>query len=213
MPSSDAVWGYASDLQRFASYLCRHPEDAEDVAQNTLMKAAQHIEGFRGEASVRTWLHTIATNECRMLRRREALVNLESTVHDLSVSNRQLEQEESLAIVEGNLKVVKLQAELDQRLFKEELLNQHKLDVSLARLEALENQVNLMNQRLGKIQQNRRANPEAFAGWRESSERKEGKKNLLITLLLTQSITVSKQTSKINKIILKKSFISPPLLN
>ncbi len=52
--------------------MCRHPQDAEDVAQSTLMKAAQHIEGFRGEASVRTWLHTIATNECRMLRRRKA---------------------------------------------------------------------------------------------------------------------------------------------
>jgi RNA polymerase sigma-70 factor (ECF subfamily) len=50
--------------------MCRHREDAEDVAQNSLMKAAQKIDGFRGEASVRTWLHTIATNECRMLRRR-----------------------------------------------------------------------------------------------------------------------------------------------
>ena len=48
----------------------RDPENAADVAQNTLLKAAQHIDGFRGEASVRTWLHTIATNECRMIRRR-----------------------------------------------------------------------------------------------------------------------------------------------
>jgi RNA polymerase sigma-70 factor (ECF subfamily) len=52
--------------------MCRHREDAEDVAQNALMKGAQKIDGFRGEASVRTWLHTIATNECRMLRRKVA---------------------------------------------------------------------------------------------------------------------------------------------
>lgn len=64
------MWGYADDLRRLAAHLCRHPEDAEDVAQSALMKAAQHLDGFRGEASVRTWLHTIATNECRMLRRR-----------------------------------------------------------------------------------------------------------------------------------------------
>ncbi|MCB2224779.1 MAG: sigma-70 family RNA polymerase sigma factor [Actinobacteria bacterium] len=70
MTAPDAVWDYADDLRRFAAHLCRHPQDAEDVAQSTLMKAAQHIDGFRGEASVRTWLHTIATNECRMLRRR-----------------------------------------------------------------------------------------------------------------------------------------------
>lgn len=72
MTGEDAVWAYSEDLRHFASYLCRHPEDAEDVAQNTLLRAAQHIEGFRGEASVRTWLHTIATNECRMMRRRTA---------------------------------------------------------------------------------------------------------------------------------------------
>lgn len=76
---------------------------------------------------------------------------------EIELIDRQLEQEERLVIVEGNLKVVKLQAELDQRLFDEELLNQHKLAVSLARLEALENQVSLMNQRLGKTQQNRQA--------------------------------------------------------
>ena len=76
---------------------------------------------------------------------------------EIDLSNSQLEQEERLAIVEGNLKVVRLQAELDQRLFDEELLNQHKLDVSLAQLEALENQVGLMKRRLAKMRQNRRA--------------------------------------------------------
>lgn len=69
---TDSLWDYADDLQRYASHMCRHREDAEDVAQNALMKAAQKIDGFRGEASVRTWLHTIATNECRMLRRKVA---------------------------------------------------------------------------------------------------------------------------------------------
>jgi len=88
MPSSDAVWDYATDLRQFASYLCRHAEDAEDVAQNTLMKAAQHIEGFRGEASVRTWLHTIATNECRMLRRRETTGVFDEALERVSSAGR-----------------------------------------------------------------------------------------------------------------------------
>ena len=34
------------------------------------MKALQARGDFRGEATVRTWLHRIATNECLMLRRR-----------------------------------------------------------------------------------------------------------------------------------------------
>lgn len=66
------VWDYREDLQNLARYLCRNPEDAEDVAHNALVKAVEKLDTFRGEASVRTWLHTIATNECRMLRRRKS---------------------------------------------------------------------------------------------------------------------------------------------
>lgn len=83
MATDDTLWAYADDLHQYAAYMCRHTEDGADVAQNTLMKAAEKIEGFRGEASVRTWLHTIATNECRMLRRRtqpESLDHLLDTV-------------------------------------------------------------------------------------------------------------------------------------
>lgn len=69
-PDASELWRYEQDVRRLARRLCRHREDAEDVAQTSLMKAAQHLDGFRGEASLRTWLHRIATNECRMLRRR-----------------------------------------------------------------------------------------------------------------------------------------------
>ncbi len=66
----DDVWVHADDVARLARQLCRHREDAEDVAQSSLLKAVEHIDGFRGEATMRTWLHRITTNECRMLRRR-----------------------------------------------------------------------------------------------------------------------------------------------
>jgi RNA polymerase sigma-70 factor (ECF subfamily) len=39
-------------------------EDADDVLQNTLIKAWLHVEKFRGEAQLFTWLYRIATNEC-----------------------------------------------------------------------------------------------------------------------------------------------------
>jgi RNA polymerase sigma-70 factor (ECF subfamily) len=76
------LWSYEGDLNRYARYLCRQPEDAEDVAHNALLKAAEHIGGFRGEASMRTWLHTIVTNECRMLRRRTTSVSLDQFLED-----------------------------------------------------------------------------------------------------------------------------------
>jgi RNA polymerase sigma-70 factor (ECF subfamily) len=38
-------------------------EDANDVLQNTFMKAWNGIEGFRGDSQISTWLYRIATNE------------------------------------------------------------------------------------------------------------------------------------------------------
>lgn len=38
-------------------------EDADDLVQNTFIKAWEAIEGFRGEAKVSTWLYRIAIYE------------------------------------------------------------------------------------------------------------------------------------------------------
>lgn len=78
----DLVWAQADDVARLARQLCGHPEDAEDVAQSSLVKAAEHIAGFRGEATVRTWLHRITTNECRMLRRRLMAASLDGLLEE-----------------------------------------------------------------------------------------------------------------------------------
>ncbi len=77
MVEHDELWEYRADLERLAQYLCRHSQDAEDVTHDALLKAAEKLDGFRGEASVRTWLHTITTNECRMLRRRKSASSLD----------------------------------------------------------------------------------------------------------------------------------------
>lgn len=39
-------------------------DDANDILQNTFIKAWQNIEYFRGEAKMSTWLYRIAFNEC-----------------------------------------------------------------------------------------------------------------------------------------------------
>lgn len=80
----DEVWSYRDDLERLARNLCRHREDAEDVAQNALLKAAEKIDGFRAESTMRTWLHAITTNECRMLRRRKQPSSLDEVLEQVA---------------------------------------------------------------------------------------------------------------------------------
>ncbi len=72
------VWQYRQELEQLASRLCGNPHDAEDVAQNALLKAVRGYEDFRGESTVRTWLHRIATNECLMMRRKKTPGSLDA---------------------------------------------------------------------------------------------------------------------------------------
>jgi RNA polymerase sigma factor (sigma-70 family) len=48
--------------------LC-HPQDAEDAAQEILVKAITHLSTFRGESQFRTWLYRIATNHLLNVKR------------------------------------------------------------------------------------------------------------------------------------------------
>ncbi len=74
---------YQSRVFRFSLRMCRVREDAEDVLQETLLAVARTVREFRGEASVSTWLYTIARSFCIKKRRRskfapEAPVSIES---------------------------------------------------------------------------------------------------------------------------------------
>ena len=59
-------------LFRVARGLLADDAEAEDVVQETYVRAFAALEGFRGEASLRTWLTRITINEAReRLRRRK----------------------------------------------------------------------------------------------------------------------------------------------
>ena len=52
-------------------------EDAEDATQQTFLSVMEHLDRFRGEASVATWILRIATNHAlKVLRKRRGLVTV-----------------------------------------------------------------------------------------------------------------------------------------
>jgi RNA polymerase sigma-70 factor (ECF subfamily) len=62
---------YERRVYSAAFALLRNEADAEDVAQEAVLKAFRHIRQFRAEARFSTWLIQITINEARMRRRKE----------------------------------------------------------------------------------------------------------------------------------------------
>ena len=72
------------------------PEEARDLTQETFLRAFQHIDRFRGDADLKTWLYRIAINQARnrwrwwRRRRRDVTVSLDSPdqYHEQSLGAR-----------------------------------------------------------------------------------------------------------------------------
>lgn len=62
---------YSGPIYRLAIKMLGIPTDAEDVLQNTFLKAFQHLKEFEGRSSLSTWLYRIASNEALMLLRKQ----------------------------------------------------------------------------------------------------------------------------------------------
>src|SRR5271166_3270392 len=62
---------YERRVYSAALAILRNQADAEDVAQEAVLKAFKHIRQFRAEAQFSTWLIQITINEARMRRRKE----------------------------------------------------------------------------------------------------------------------------------------------
>jgi len=77
----DLLAGRAEAFERFVEHfrakvfqysllMCGHREDAEDVAQDTLLKVFENFDQLREPERVRAWVFRIARNACYMKRRK-----------------------------------------------------------------------------------------------------------------------------------------------
>lgn len=81
-------------------------DDANDVLQNTFIKAWGNIESFRGDAKLSTWLYKIAINESvTFINKKKALNNLSIDDDNLFLTNNLVADK----FFDGNEAQVKLQ--------------------------------------------------------------------------------------------------------
>lgn len=61
---------YQAKVFNYSLLMCRHREDAEEVAQETLLNVFTHFDQLREAEKVRGWVFRIARNACYMKRRK-----------------------------------------------------------------------------------------------------------------------------------------------
>ncbi|HEY1338458.1 MAG TPA: sigma-70 family RNA polymerase sigma factor [Bryobacteraceae bacterium] len=79
----ELVRRYEGKIFRLAQHITNNREDAEDVLQETFLKAYEHLDQFQGNSKFYTWIVRIAVNQALMkLRRRKTdkSVSLDETI-------------------------------------------------------------------------------------------------------------------------------------
>ncbi len=105
---AELVKKYEKTVYSFAFKVCRNPEKAQNIMQETFMSMVKSLKQFDGKSKLSTWLYRITVNHCLMeyrKRKREfvsfddddALIN-ESSIADwdsipsLSIENKELKK-------------------------------------------------------------------------------------------------------------------------
>jgi len=68
---SRVVEAYSGYVYRLAMKMLQNPQDAEDILQETFIKAYKALPKFDGRSKISTWLYRIATNEALMFLRKK----------------------------------------------------------------------------------------------------------------------------------------------
>jgi RNA polymerase sigma-70 factor, ECF subfamily len=80
---TELVRRYEGKIFRLAQHVTQNREDAEDVLQETFMKAYEHLDQFQGNSKFYTWIVRIAVNQALMKLRRQKTgktVSLDETI-------------------------------------------------------------------------------------------------------------------------------------
>jgi RNA polymerase sigma-70 factor (ECF subfamily) len=80
---SELVRRYEGKIFRLATHITQNREDAEDVLQETFLKAYEHLDQFQGNSKFYTWIVRIAVNQALMkLRKRKTdkSVSIDETI-------------------------------------------------------------------------------------------------------------------------------------
>jgi len=108
------VEAFSGQIFRLALKMLQNQQDAEDILQETFIKAYKALPKFEGRSSLSTWLYRIATNEALMFLRRKRLdqISVEQPSED-DEAQSPLEIVDWCCLPEGELMSTEARANLD----------------------------------------------------------------------------------------------------
>jgi RNA polymerase sigma-70 factor, ECF subfamily len=107
---------YYELIYRLAYKMLNDPQEAEDILQETFLKAYRYIDGFDGRSSLSTWLYRIATNEALMSLRRKKLdtVSMDETLDTMEGEVEPVQIVDWCCLPEAELMSAEAQVRLNQ---------------------------------------------------------------------------------------------------
>ncbi len=110
------VEAYSGQVYRLALKMLQNPQDAEDILQETFIKAYKALPKFEGRSSLSTWLYRIATNESLMFLRKKhpILVSVDAPIENDEGEERPRQIIDWCCLPENELMSTEARANLDR---------------------------------------------------------------------------------------------------
>ncbi|HEX9019454.1 MAG TPA: sigma-70 family RNA polymerase sigma factor [Anaerolineaceae bacterium] len=111
---------YSPQIYRLALKILNNTQDAEDVLQDTFIKALHALPEFEGRSSISTWLYRIAVNEALMLvrKRKPGEVSIDEEKEDEQGESDPVEIVDWCCLPESDLQSAESRAFLSQAVEK-----------------------------------------------------------------------------------------------
>lgn len=110
------VEAYSGAIYRLALKMLNNTQDAEDILQETFLKAYRHLDRFDGRSKLSTWLYRIAANEALMLirKRRAEVISIDEPAENSEGEQEPLQIVDWCCLPEEELMSSEGRAHLDQ---------------------------------------------------------------------------------------------------
>lgn len=100
---------------RVALSITRNEDTALDVVQDAFVKAFRALDGFRGDASFRTWLGTITANEARGVLRKVKRLQETALEHAAPVASSDMDVADAAVVADESTRARAMLAQLPEK--------------------------------------------------------------------------------------------------